>query len=183
MRHTAFVNYALYQAGWLACVLGAAWHQPDAGAAVALVFVAFHLWLTREPALELRLLALALVVGVSIEWGQLASGTYQFLGDGLHLGPVPAWMLLLWGQFATAFRYSLRGVLLRPVAAGLFGAAGGPLAFLAGARLGAVTLQPPLTMSLMRLSGAWLLALLVFSLATRRLDPADGAPRYRHWTR
>ena len=180
MRHTNLLNYTLYQAGWLACILGAAWHQPDAGAAVALVLVALHLGLTREPALELRLVALALVVGLIVESWQVASGTYRFPGHGLHLGPVPAWLLLLWAQFATAFRYSLRGLLMRPFAAVTFGAAGGPLAFLAGARLGAVTLQPPLTMSLMRLSGAWLLALLVFSMAVRRLEPAGGAPRYRN---
>ena len=28
MRHSHLLNYALYQAGWFACVLGAASHRP-----------------------------------------------------------------------------------------------------------------------------------------------------------
>jgi Protein of unknown function (DUF2878) len=55
-----------------------------------------------------------------------------------------SWLLVMWGQFATTFRFSLRGVMRRPLFAGLFGATGGPIAFLAGERLGAVILLPPL---------------------------------------
>jgi len=42
------------------------------------------------------------------------------------------------------FRYSMRPVMMRPIRAALLGAAGGPLAFFAGDRRGAVTLLPPL---------------------------------------
>jgi hypothetical protein len=44
----------------------------------------------------------------------------------------------MWAQFATTFRFSLRTMITRPIPAALFGAAGGPIAFLAGERLGAV---------------------------------------------
>jgi hypothetical protein len=51
---------------------------------------------------------------------------------------------------------------------------------LAGGRLGAVTMLPPLTAGLVRLSLAWVFALAVFSLAARRTRP-EGAdsPHYR----
>jgi hypothetical protein len=55
------------------------------------------------------------------------------------------------------------------------GAAGGPIAFLAGERLGAVTLLPPLTYGLLRLSVSWAIALVVFSSVVRRVAPERGA--------
>jgi hypothetical protein len=91
----------------------------------------------------------------------------------------PPWLLAMWAQFATTFRFSLRSVVTRPVLAVLFGAAGGPIAFLAGERLGAVTLLPPLAQSLLRLSISWAIALVVFSEVVRRIAPERGAD-YRH---
>ena len=83
----------------------------------------------------------------------------------------------VWAQFATTFRFSLRSVIMRPVPAVLFGAAGGPLAFLAGERLGAVTLLPPLASGLFRLSLSWAIALVVFSAVVRRVT--GPRPEYR----
>jgi hypothetical protein len=60
-----------------------------------------------------------------------------------------------------------------------FGAAGGPIAFLAGERLGAVTLLPPLAQSLLRLAISWAIALVVFSAVVRRVAP-ERAADYRH---
>ena len=74
---------------------------------------------------------------------------------------------------------SLRSVVTRPVLAVLFGAAGGPIAFLAGERLGAVTLLPPLAQSLLRLSMSWAIALVVFSAVVLRIAPERGGD-YRH---
>lgn len=82
-RTTAAVNDVAYQAGWFAAVVGAALGHGTAGAAIAAVLIALHLWLTRKRRVELRLLVLATL---------------------------------------------------------LFGALGGPVAFLAGERLGAVEL-------------------------------------------
>jgi hypothetical protein len=49
------------------------------------------------------------------------------------------------------------------------------MAFLAGERLGAVTLLPPLTQSLLRLSIGWALALVILSAVT-----PQGAPELAH---
>jgi len=90
----------------------------------------------------------------------------------------PPWLLAMWAQFATTFRYSLRSVVARSTRAALFGAAGGPIAFLAGERLGAVTLLPPLTPGLLRLSISWAIALVVFSVVVRRVARGRHGPRY-----
>ena len=76
--------------------------------------------------------------------GQIAAGRYFTSGTVID-APRPLWLLAMRAQFATTFRFSLRTVITRPIRAALFGAAGGPIAFLAGERLGAVTLLPPLS--------------------------------------
>ena len=181
-RATALVNYAAYQCGWIAAVGGAAIGHDAIGAGLAAALIALHLWLTRERGIEVWLLALATLVGAAIEVWQLRAGTYQRLSGAPGLDVPPLWLLALWAQFATTFRYSLRGVLFHPAAAALFGAVGGPLALLAGERLGAVTLTTPLLPGLLRLAVGWTLALAVCSWATRRAHDGE-PPRYRPWRR
>jgi hypothetical protein len=179
MRHTQLANYALYQGGWFACVLGAAWQHPWIGLAIALVLIGAHLALSSERSIEIRLVLLATLVGAVVELFQVSAGTYRFTSGTLSHALPPPWLLVMWAQFATTFRFSLRTVVGRPLSAALFGAAGGPLAFLAGERLGALTLLPPISTGLLRLSITWAIALLVFSAVTRRVAPDAGAARYR----
>lgn len=179
MRHTRLVNYALYQIGWVACVLGGAWQRPWTGFLIAAILVAVHLALSRERLLEVRLMAIATAVGAVVEIAQIAAGTYRFTSGTMTDALPPAWLLAMWAQFATTFRFSLHSLITRPVSAALFGAAGGPIAFLAGERLGAVTLLPPLTHGLARLSVSWAVALVVFSAVVRRVTRHAEAASYR----
>jgi hypothetical protein len=174
LKRTLLVNYTLYQVGWFACVLGSAWHRPWTGCLVAVVLLGVHLALARERLLEVRLVLLATAIGAIAEIGQIAAGSYRFTAGTVIEALPPLWLLAMWAQFATTFRYSLRPIVSRPVRAGLFGAAGGPLAFLAGEQLGAVTLLPPLIPSLLRLAIIWAAALTLFSAVVRRVGPEPG---------
>jgi len=118
----------------------------------------------------------ALATGAVVESWQIAAGTYRLLDGVPAVGLPPAWLLVLWAQFATTFRFSLARVMTRPWAAALFGAAGGPLAFLAGERLGAVTLSLPMVPVLLRLVAGWAIALVWLSWLTRSAGagPATG---------
>jgi hypothetical protein len=179
LRHTQLVNYTLYQIGWFACVLGAASQRPWTGCLIGMILVGVHVALSVERVLEVRLVVLATAVGAAVEMIQIAAGTYRFTSGTVNDALPPPWLLAMWAQFATTFRFSLRSVFTRPVLAVLFGAAGGPIAFLAGERLGAVTLLPPLAQSLLRLSISWAIALVVFSAVVLRIAPERGAD-YRH---
>lgn len=53
------------------------------------------------------------------------------------------------------------------------------ITFLAGERLGAVSLLPPVSHGLFRLSISWAVALVVISVVVRGIVPDDDAPRYR----
>jgi hypothetical protein len=180
LRHTQLVNYGLYQIGWFACVLGGAWHRPWTGFLIAVILLGAHLTLSVERSLDARLLVFATAVGALVEMGQIAAGTYCFTSGTVMDALPPPWLLAMWAQFATTFRFSLRTVITRPIRAALFGAAGGPIAFLAGERLGAVTLLPPLTHGLLRLSISWAIALVVFSVVVRRVTSERDGPYYRH---
>ena len=178
MRHTSLCNYALYQVGWFSCILGAAAQHPWIGFFVAVTLIGVHLTLSLERSLEARLIVMTTAVGLVIETAQIVAGTYRFPSGTVHEAFPPPWLLAMWAQFATTFRFSLRGVMRRPLFAGLFGAAGGPIAFLAGERLGAVTLLPPLAHGLLRLSVSWVIALLAFSAVVGPIG-SKNAPRYR----
>lgn len=182
MRHTQLVNYTLYQIGWFACVLGAASQRPWTGCLIGMILVGVHLALSVERVLEVQLVVLATAVGAAVEVILIAAGTCRFTSGTVTDALPPPWLLAMWAQFATTFRFSLRSVVTRPVLAVLFGAAGGPIAFLAGERLGAVTRLPPLGQSLLRLSIIWAVALVVFSAVVRPAAPERdaGYKRIRH---
>lgn len=175
-RATFVLNYVAYQAGWLGALVGAATGHGTAGAVLAACLTAGHVGLARDRRGEAVLVVAALGAGLAVESWQLAAGTYRLLA-GTPAVTVPLWLLMLWAQFATTFRFSLARLMTRPGAAILFGAIGGPLAFLAGQRIGAVALQEPLTPALVRLMVAWALALGGLAWLTRRLGGGPG--RYR----
>ena len=77
MRHTRLINYALYQAGWFACVLGAATQHPWIGFLIAVILIGAHLT-ALERSIEVRLVVVATAVGLGVETVQIATGTYRF---------------------------------------------------------------------------------------------------------
>jgi len=180
-RYTSLHNYLFYQAGWFACVLGGASHRPWAGFLFATALVGAHLTWSHDRAREVRRVAVAVVVGTAVEAIQIGAGTYQFASGTVFAALPPPWLIAVWAQLATTFGFSLRTIVHRPVAAALFGAVGGPIAYVAGERFGAVTLQRPLTPGLILLSINWVAAMLVFSVVERRLSRnRDASPTAGH---
>jgi len=165
------VNIALFQAGWLACVLGAAHGMPWAGVAVAAAVVAWHAARARRPVQELKLVALAVLAGALFDSALAAGGWIVFAPDAAASGLAPWWILALWALFATTLNVSLAWLRLRLPLAALLGALCGPLAYWAGARLGALELRQPAA-ALGALALVWAAALPGLLAAARRLDGA-----------
>jgi hypothetical protein len=170
--YSSSINYLLYQAGWFACILGAANGWPHAGFAIAVALTIAHLIMDADREQDYAAIGVAIAVGIIAECYQVSAGTYRIDAGVLREGWPPPWLIAMWAQFATVFRFSMRGIMRRWWSAGLLGAMGGPLAFLAGERLGAVTLLPPVATGLVRLSIIWAIALVVLS-SVRRLEPSD----------
>jgi len=176
------VNFALYYAGWFAAILGPAWGYPWTGTLIALALIGCHLALARRPGNELTLMVAAAAVGTVVDSIQIAAGLLVFPSAG-RLGFLPpAWLVVLWAQFAATFHFSMQWLKGRPWLAALFGAVGGPLAFLAGRKLGVVEFHPDVWPSLLSLAVVWSAVLpLLLGLAARQRG--DGIGEYRRWRR
>lgn len=134
-------NFILFQIGWFACVIGAAKQLPWLGVIVVAAIVAWHLSLSKQAKPELILLALALVIGGIYDQLMLSSGLISYQAHGWIAGLVPAWILALWAVFVTVLNVSLRWMRSKWLVAILFGAIGGPLAYMGAEKLGAVSLN------------------------------------------
>jgi hypothetical protein len=158
------VNFVAYQLAWFAVILGAAHGLAWAGTASAVLLTAVHLWLRREP-LDFKLVGAAAVMGLVIDTTLTATGQVRFASAG-DLPIAPFWMLSLWIAFATTLNHSLRWLMRRAPVAALGGAVFGPLAYLAGEKLGALVLPSPFS-ALPLLAIVWAIVMTVFSLMMR----------------
>lgn len=172
-------NYVLYELGWCACVLGAAWEHPWIGSVFGVVPIVVHVALAarRYDAGVLTLWTAA--VGLAVDTAQIALGTLRFDVGTVAAWLPPPWLVLVWAQFAMTFHFGLEWLKGHPTRAALFGALGGPLAFLAGARLGVVTLHPAMWPSVLSLAVAWAGAIPAAVAFAERQSGRPGIATYR----
>jgi hypothetical protein len=170
------VEALVQQAAWLAAVLGAARGTPWAGPAAVAAVLALRLAWTADRRAELAFAGIAGVAGFALDTALTAAGLYT---PAPYLLPLPwaaPWMVSLWVNFAATLNGPLRSLRGRYGLAALLGAAGGPAAYGAGERLGAVTFGDP-HLGLAALAGAWALAVpgllwLANALERRAVAPA-----------
>ena len=174
MSKNVILNFVLFQIGWFACVIGAAKQMPWIGVAFMLIFLAWHLSQAFRPKLELMLVILTVIIGGIYDFmmtnNQLL--TYQSHGWQSHgwSAALPAvWILALWAEFAMILNVSLRWMRNRWLIAILFGAIGGPLAYIGAARLGAVYLDN-LPLSYVGLSVGWAIVTPLLFVLAKQFD-------------
>lgn len=166
-------NILAYQAAWFGCVLGAANEVAWVGTALALALTAVHLVLTDHRRADLQLIAAAAALGFIVDSGLALSGQIGF-GAGVWMeGWAPYWMTALWGAFATTLRHSMRWVMGRRGVAVILGAVGGPIAYFAGVRLGALQIATP-EIALPLIAIAWAAAMWVLSDVLARVQSHIG---------
>ena len=107
--------------------------------------LAWHLASAKKAGAELTLLLSALFIGGLFDQVMHSTGliSYQAHGwsDALNSRLVPVWILALWLAFTSTLNVSLRWMRGKWLVAILFGAIGGPLAYIAAEKLGAVSLN------------------------------------------
>lgn len=156
------------QCVWLCAVSGAGqgWAWPGVLAATA--FVLWQVAIAPQPKVELRLVAMAVLVGAVVD------GVAGGLGWVVHAAPqaspwiAPAWILGLWAAFAVMLTVSLKALQTRLALAVLLGAVGAPLAYVGAARgWQAVEFTAPAWQGLAWLAITWALALPALLIAAR----------------
>jgi hypothetical protein len=135
---TSLINFVLFQLGWLACVISAANQQPLIGAVIASLIIVLHVWRAKVPGSEVKLIGLAVLIGLAWDSVLVWQGVLVY-STGMWLPFLaPYWIIMMWALFATTLNVSLRWLKGKFLYAVTFGAIGGPLAYYAGQRLGAV---------------------------------------------
>lgn len=171
------LGFVVFQAAWFACVLGAAHGHAMAGISAVLAAVAMMLAWSPQRGADLRLLGLALAVG--IVWDSLLArtGLVDYASPAPVPGWAPAWILALWALFAPLLREPLRWLHGRPLLAALFGGVGGALSYAAAARMGACRFPNP-ALTLAVLAAGWATIVPLLLAVARRLD-RDAVPATR----
>lgn len=167
------INFIAFQLGWIICVVAAAQGWPWLGSGVVALIVVFHLSRTPQPGAEFTLVLLVGLLGGLIDtlWVQL--DLLRYSAGIVVAGMAPHWIIAMWMLFAITLNVSLRWLRGRWLLAALFGAIGGPLAYYAGAKLGAVVFTEPAWQGLATLALAWAGAMpLLMWLAQRCADMA-----------
>jgi len=134
------INFVLFQLAWLAFVIGAANQLPWLGFIVGVSLVSVQLIFVPHPARELLLVLTICGIGAVFDQLLLNHGVVQYQAHGWSIGLVPVWIIGLWIAFASTLNVSMRWLRNYRWAAVLLGAMGGPLAYVAAQKLGAVTL-------------------------------------------
>jgi len=166
---TWLANFLAFQIGWFTCVLGGAHGLPWVGTGIALVIVAWHLTRAASPQQELLLVLSAAAIGALFDSLLVWLGWLTYSSGTLIADTAPHWMVALWMLFATTLNQSLAWLKRRVFVAVLFGAIGGPLAYLGGAKLGALNFAAP-TAGLLALAIGWALLTPLLALIAQRCD-------------
>lgn len=161
-------NFVAFQAGWCACVFGAAHGRAWLGVVATALIVAVHLWIARERRREWLLLAASLLIGLGVN-AILAAFGAVFVTEAPLVGP--AWLIVLWPLFATTFNESMRWMMGRFAVAIAFGVVGAPLSYFAGARAGALEVGSPAERWIALAALAWGLAMPLLLVLRERLTP------------
>ncbi len=96
-------------------------------------------------------------------------GVFNFAKDNLMLGIIPLWLVILWAGFGATLKHSLNYLFKHLHLFPLFCAAIAPLSYIAGERLGAVSLPLPTLQSYAILAAAWGVVALILQWFDRHL--------------
>jgi hypothetical protein len=140
---SALVSALAFQGAWFACVLGAAKGLAWIGPAMVAALFAVEMGTSARPRAVGMPAVFAAAAGLLVDSLLAAGGWFRFASPWEPAWLSPPWMVALWPNFVLALRGCLRWLAGRYGLGGLLGAAGGPAAYAAGSRLGALEIVDP----------------------------------------
>jgi len=151
-------NLLFFKAVWLTSLVGAGSGRPWLGAVLMAAFLAWHFSTTETRQADAGLMALAATAGFAIDTSFIHTRIFAYSEPVPFDGIAPFWILVMWMNFALTLNLSLRWLHGRRLAAMLLGAVGGPLAYLAGIKLGAAELTADPLLAAVSVGVAWAVA-------------------------
>lgn len=163
-------NFVLFQLGWFCCVLSGANHLPSFAAITAVaIIVAIHLLRATDSGNEAMLILMTMIIGTLWDSTLMVAGVFIFSSAPLTGVLAPLWLIVMWALFATTLNVSLSWLKGRYWLAALLGATGGPLAYFAGHRLGAVAFSDT-TIAMLLVAVGWAVIMPVLVALSNRYN-------------
>ncbi|MDH3691534.1 MAG: DUF2878 domain-containing protein [Gammaproteobacteria bacterium] len=135
-------NFLAFQVGWLIGCIGASQGWPGLGPVYTTAWLTVHLVLVGAYARqEFIIVIAAAVLGYLADSALVLLDIFEFPPQAQFGQPTTLWMVSLWANLALTLRHCLGWLRNRFVTASLLGAIAGPLAYAAGGKLGAITLD------------------------------------------
>lgn len=145
------LNLALFQIGWLVCVIGGDLYA----VAFTLVALLIHNWLVLSSRTEWKLIGSVVLVGCLWDMAMAKAGVINYT-DASLLG-IPIWLMCLWLLFATTFMHGLFWMQRYLWLAVIFAALLGPASYWFGSTLADASFGQPLATSLAIMAAGWAL--------------------------
>lgn len=155
---------------WFACILGAANGHGWFGSVCAAVWIGWTLYRHANWRRELGVVLFAGALGVVADLVLIPCAGLAYIDHPPGV-PGPLWIIALWMAFGTSLNVSFAWLHGRIWLAAPLGGISGPLAYIAGRKLGAVEFGPPDAEPLLWLASVWGMALPLLVLVAARAHP------------
>lgn len=160
------INLTLFKIGWVAVVASAAAGMAEVGVATVALVVLVHLLRAERANRESLLLVVAACAGLA--WESLLVGVNVLAYPTTDVGVIaPYWIIAMWVLFATTLNVGMQWLQRNLLIAGVAGAVGGPLSFLAGEKIGAVAIGDG---GLWVIAAGWAVLMPTMAFAATRLN-------------
>jgi hypothetical protein len=171
------INVTAFKLGWLSSVFGGAQQLPWLGPLVVFLAVAIHLARAQRPRSELMLIVSCGLIGTVFDSALVAAGWVTFPSGMVSDSMAPYWIITMWMLFGTTINLSMRWMRGRPLLASAFGFVGGPLAYIAGHKIGGIQfVDQPAAVAMLAIGWAIMMPLLMH-LGERLDGVAPDAPQ------
>ena len=157
------INAAVFQALWFACVIGGAKGILWPAIVLMLGMLVWQMAEHRRHVSDLKLVLVAVILGLLVDSIWINMGLMEFSDKRPIAWLSPVWIVMMWVGFALTINHSLAWLTAHPLLPAATGLFGGPMAYYAGLKLGAVEYlaDPMLVSALLGIAWASSLTILV----------------------
>ncbi len=175
-------NFVGFQSVWFLSLFGAGTQRSWLGAVALVLFTAWHFRMAHNWRAELLLVAVACGVGLVVDTIFIQAHLLAYSEPLPFAAVAPYWILGMWINFALTLNGSMRWLQGRYLLAAGLGAIGGPLAYVAGVKLGAAALLASSTVVYGALAVVWAGAVPLLVWVTERVNrlwPPEAPERHQ----
>lgn len=157
MKHK-LINFILFQSIWFILILAAA-HESFYGLVIGFLLILVQYWHGKLMVPDFKLILASIIIGFAHD---TSLNYFKFIQYNIDFNTYysPFWIIGLWISFALTINHSLAWLGNKKLLQMIFGLIGGPLAYIAGEKLGAINMINTMTLYVLALSWACITPLL-----------------------